>query len=270
MAGTREGRRLSDQYRAEQLAIRAQSLRGLLDIWKGVKPADLSGTIDTFTTAAVLLALDGYDDAALSASRYLPIFRRAEGIRGEPPAVITSPGPARVDIAANLRGAALSGIITARRAGMSTAKAADNGLVKVAGALAKIVLTGGWMTILSHTQRDPVALGWQRVTSGDPCAFCRMLAGRGPVYKSEGAADFTPHDGCGCTAEPVYRKDGVDPQAAVYREEYAAAQRWAATNVTRESATSNNQLNNYRQWLAKGKPEPGDNAPGGGTEESGE
>lgn len=29
---------------------------------------------------------------------------------------------------------------------------------------------------------------WRRVTDGNPCSFCAMLAGRGPVYRSEDAA----------------------------------------------------------------------------------
>lgn len=29
---------------------------------------------------------------------------------------------------------------------------------------------------------------WRRVTDGDPCSFCAMLAGRGPVYRTEDAA----------------------------------------------------------------------------------
>lgn len=44
---------------------------------------------------------------------------------------------------------------------------------------------------------------WKRVLSANPCAFCRMLAGRGAVY-SEGTASFLSHDHCSCTAEPEF------------------------------------------------------------------
>ena len=44
---------------------------------------------------------------------------------------------------------------------------------------------------------------WRRVTDGHPCAFCAMLAGRGPVY-AEDTVDFQSHSKCGCTAEMCF------------------------------------------------------------------
>lgn len=53
---------------------------------------------------------------------------------------------------------------------------------------------------------------WRRVTDGNPCGWCAMLAARGPVYRSAAAAGeghlfhrYTPQHGggnCGCTVEP--------------------------------------------------------------------
>lgn len=37
---------------------------------------------------------------------------------------------------------------------------------------------------------DPYAVGWQRIAYGGACAFCRMLAGRGAVYKNNASASF--------------------------------------------------------------------------------
>lgn len=55
-------------------------------------------------------------------------------------------------------------------------------------------------------------VGWARVTTSlKPCAFCLMLASRGPVYSSDKVALFKGtsmdayHDGCRCRAELVYR-----------------------------------------------------------------
>lgn len=59
------------------------------------------------------------------------------------------------------------------------------------------VLRAGRETIQQSAPR------WRRVTDGKPCEFCAMLAGRGPVYTSEDAADGGQyHAHCGCTAEP--------------------------------------------------------------------
>lgn len=58
-------------------------------------------------------------------------------------------------------------------------------------------------TIAGSSVADPSADGWQRVTDGQACAFCSMLAGRGSVY-SEASADFASHDACGCSAVPAF------------------------------------------------------------------
>ena len=67
-------------------------------------------------------------------------------------------------------------------------------------------------TILSNTKRDPAAVGWRRLASASACGFCKMLAGRGSVYKRD-TATFGAHDNCGCTAAPVFGKGDVGPEA---------------------------------------------------------
>lgn len=257
MAATSTGAALTQAHRAQQLAVQAGSLRGLLVLWRAVDVTRLGDTIDVFAQAAAMLAGQGFDASALAAAQYMTLFRQAE--IGTGAAVAQAARPDRDYLAGQVRGAALRGIIDARRAGMSVPGAKANGLVRVVGTFGKLVLAGGRMTIVGGVQADRRALGWQRATSGDPCAFCRMLAGRGAKYRTEKSADFEPHDNCGCTPEPLYLSDGLDPRAAEYRREWSKSQKWAAENVTRTSSTSNNALNNYRQWLAAGKPEPGRN-----------
>lgn len=58
-------------------------------------------------------------------------------------------------------------------------------------------------TITTSSIADPRADGWQRVGSGDSCAFCRMLIGRGAVY-SEATVDFAAHDHDDCAATPAW------------------------------------------------------------------
>jgi hypothetical protein len=270
MARTAAADRLTEQHRAQQLAVRAGSLRDLVQLWQAVDPADLAGTIGTFAHAAGLLAGQGFDQSGAVAARYYRLFRFAEGVPGVPPAGGRIVKPTTEQLAGQLRGAALSGIINARRAGMSLEGASRNGFVKAAGMLAKLVLTGGRMRLMQNVQDDKQALGWGRVTTGNACAFCRMVASRGPVYKTERSADFESHDGCGCTAEPIYRGDSIDDikQAVDLRSEYDAAQAWARETGNMPSKTSNNSLNAYRRYLSAGKPTPGEG--GKSTEGSGE
>jgi hypothetical protein len=256
VAITPAGTRLTAQHRAQQLAVRAGSLRNLVLLWRAVDVTNLSGTIDTFVAAASLLAASDSRDSAAVASRYYRLFRAAEGVPGTPPAAPLAP-VARPDAAAALRGAALRGIIVARRSGASVDQAARTGFVRTAGELAKLVLTGGRMTLLGAMQRDARALGFQRVTSSDPCAFCRMLASRGPVYKSERSADFETHGACGCGVEMVFDGSPRLGEAEAYYAEFTRAQEWARDNPSRQGGSSNPALSNYRRWLAAGSPTPG-------------
>lgn len=55
-------------------------------------------------------------------------------------------------------------------------------------------------TITGSNLADPKGRGWARETSPDACPFCRMLAGRGAVYRTRETASFAPHDNCHCVA----------------------------------------------------------------------
>lgn len=251
MARTPAGAELTASHHAAQLAVRAGSIANLLKLWRVVDPTDLRNTIDVFVQAAVLLAGSGFDESAGTSARYYSLFRRVEG--GARDNLPQRPGLARpreAELAGELRGAALAGIIGARRKGRTVEQASEIGFVRAAGALAKLVLAGGRRTLVGLVERDRLAVGWGRVTSDDPCAFCRMLASRGAVYKSEAGADFVPHDGCGCTPEPLFKGGRPPEQAAEYAREWQAAQAQARSDGTMSSGTSNDSLNNFRRYLA--------------------
>lgn len=251
MAQTAAGQQLTEAHRAQQLAVRAGTYENLLRLWAVVDPRDLSGTIDVFVRAAVILAGRDFDRSAGVAGRYFELFRRIEGVPGTAGAIVAA-RPSPEAMADQIRGAALSSIIRARRAGLSVERAKARSLTTVLGTIGKLVLNGGRMTIIGSVARDRQALGWGRVTSGDPCAFCRMLASRGPVYKTERGADFQPHDSCGCTAEVIYRGDGASEQASAYAREWQAAQAAARRDGSASSGTANDALNNYRRYLDGG------------------
>lgn len=69
--------------------------------------------------------------------------------------------------------------------------------------------------------RSGEEIGWARVTtSAKPCAFCIMLASRGPVYRSEKTAVYRKsdmgayHNHCQCRAVLVYRGKAWAGQSA--------------------------------------------------------
>lgn len=77
-------------------------------------------------------------------------------------------------------------------------------------------------TILANRRADPQAVGWRRNASGSACAFCRMLADRGAVYR-QATVRFAAHPNCYCTAQPVFRDN--DPGTEVGVIQYVASRR---------------------------------------------
>lgn len=90
-------------------------------------------------------------------------------------------------------------------------------LVEASGAAARQVRAGERQALLRTVAADSRMQGWIRVTDADPCAFCAMLASRGPVYKRNTFSRSDPrftgpgtakvHDHCACSIEPVYSSD---------------------------------------------------------------
>lgn len=81
------------------------------------------------------------------------------------------------------------------------------------GALSRHVRTPGRRTLEDAIEDDPESIAWVRITDGDPCGFCAMLAGRGFVYTTRETALYAEgtrepyHDHCGCTTMPRFRTD---------------------------------------------------------------
>lgn len=166
------------------------------------------------------------------------------------PNIDWKPTDRAVVVSMNVTGPVAQKQKAARGKPLNTAR--DESFTASAGAASRHVLTGGRRSLLTLLNDDPVALGWIRVTDGDPCSFCAVLASRGPVYRSEQTASFLAHDHCACTAEPVYSKNTLWPGRAkefrglwrtstegfsgkdalnAFRRQYEAQQREARRNV---------------------------------------
>lgn len=85
-------------------------------------------------------------------------------------------------------------------------------------------------TILTNQERDPAAVGWRRITRGDGCKLCRMLAARGAVYR-QSTARFAAHGHCNCSAAPVF--DGQDGEEASALQYVASRRRTSAKDRER-------------------------------------
>jgi hypothetical protein len=199
------GETVTDEYRAGQLAVRADALLGVNRLWGLVNVLDLAASIGVFSDSAALSLLGFWRTAADQTVEYLADYRAAQRVPGAAPRFRPAPPPPAGRVSALIRGAALSGIINARRAGRNVEGAKANGLVKTLGDAGKVVMTGGRSTLLRGVEADPKAQGWRRVTAAGACKFCRDLAARGAVYRSERTGGFEAHGHCACTGEIVYR-----------------------------------------------------------------
>lgn len=191
---------LTEQHRLAQLALRAVTLRQLLLIWPAFNLDDVDGTWPAVYTALAALVDGRRRDSAGLAAAYYQAIRVAEEVGGTPTPILADP----VDPAQLALSLAVTGPATVKRLTAANApNVASTTLVRLSGAVGRHVLDGGRQTLIRSLGADRRARGWQRVTSGRGCEFCRMLAGRGAVY-GEDSAQFESHDHCGCTAEPVF------------------------------------------------------------------
>jgi hypothetical protein len=218
MARTAEGAVLTRRHYLAQLGVRAATSRDVMSLWGTVDPTNLTGTYDQFARAATVLTRARHATSSGVAANYQEEFRKAERVAGRA-AVKLGAALTPADALNVIRGAGLSGIINSRQRGFSPQAAARNGLVKVLGATTRLVLGGGRDTIIESVGADTQTAHWQRVTSGEPCAFCAMLATRGAVFTAD-TADFEAHDHCSCSAEAAYEGSAMPLTSQALRSQW--------------------------------------------------
>ncbi|MER5613295.1 hypothetical protein [Streptomyces sp. NPDC002215] len=117
----------------------------------------------------------------------------------------------------------------------------DQAEKKAEAVVQKLVTDQGRGTVQEAVRQDRQATAWARAASLGACAFCKLLATRGAVYKQD-TADFRAHDGCHCGVVPVFKgqrfelSDHAREWERLYRE-------FAAPH-------SGDQLKRFRQALA--------------------
>jgi hypothetical protein len=227
MAVVAEAKRLTEQQRLLQVRIAAATALELRELWRLVDLENLDSTVPTWMAAVQRLVTDRHSASIAVATRYFAAFRVAE--YGQPyTGTLPVPGMSTEALQTSLL---VTGPIRIRQAlsqGRTLTEAGNLALVDSTAAATRHALNGGRDTLTGAVTQDQRALGWARVTSVKPCAFCAMLASRGPVYR-EATARFQAHDSCRCTAEPVYRRNAPWP---------GRSQQWADLYKTQASTAS--------------------------------
>ena len=193
--------RLAEAHRLAQARIGAQTVKEVLAVSKLLDPTDLPGSFRTWLTVLVPLISRQRSVSARTAANYLTTHRALVlGIGTQTPVLAE-----QLPVEAFTTSMVVCGPATIRRltgSGSTIENAVRVAQVRTSRAAMRHALNGGRETITQTVAADPRASGWERVTSGAPCAFCAGLAGL--TFAAEESASFECHDGCSCSAEPVY------------------------------------------------------------------
>ena len=274
---------LTESYRLSQVGVQAQTesevaalMAMLFDI------GDIQGSWPEVEAAIVETVRRQRGVSVQLSQRAYEMIRDAEQIPGVP--TVRGPGAFDVDLfVKNLRivgpGSAGEGLLKSWPDPLGTATS------RTAGEAARVAQNAGRFSMHNSLLADKKCIGWVRVTDGNPCAFCRLLASRGPVYKTadaavatrvkfgagrtrnDGKADrrskgkpggkapgiwsdrangFRAHAHCACQARPIYsERDPLLNRSAQFYDEYEAA------ILARPDL---DPINAYRTWLRRQAP----------------
>lgn len=198
---------LTEAHRLSQLRLGADLVQRMLAAFPVLDPADVDATAPRWLQIVIPMIQAQRMQSTRLAAAYSSAFRALHlGADGEFVATLAPRAdPARLAASLMVTGPIKIKNLTSRAVTLDRAVGIASSTA--ARAAMRHALDGGRQTVQLTVANDTEAIGWSRVTSDAPCAFCAMLAGRGPDYNTEDTASFEAHDGCSCSAEPVYSGD---------------------------------------------------------------
>ncbi|QHB36586.1 capsid maturation protease and VIP2-like ADP-ribosyltransferase toxin [Arthrobacter phage Adolin] len=201
---------LSRDHMAKQVRDAAAVQAGLAVAFdKGLDPANLDATFPTYLRSALSLVSAGRGLAVKTATDYFGAAKRGSGFDEAIPAL----GAPKLDIYRSTQALLMTGPVAVKKqlsSGVGLMAALDSAKKQTLAVGKRLTLEGGRDQLIRLTKEDSLALGWSRVSDGQPCHFCAMLLGRGPVYTSKQTARFEAHNGCGCSVRPFFEGDPDD------------------------------------------------------------
>ena len=256
--------RLALQYRSKQARLSAEFMRQVMKLWRDLAdPARIDGSWSAIRPAFVPLVLMARLGSAQLARSYYMQARSAAGVGDDGFMPSSAPLLSGDRLIKTLDVTGPVEFKKAISAGRTPIQAIEVAAVRMAGSTQYLVLEGGRTAMQDSIDRDAEATGWARVTDNDPCAWCAMLASRGPVYKSAKTAGDprqggnSYHDACACQAWPSFSLE--EPFIGVAERLYDDWRR-----ETRGTG-GKNAVNAFRRWweaegravyAAPGRPSP--------------
>lgn len=195
----------SEEFRAANLELSARAERDLLAFWATLdlsKPEKARDALKRYVP--VLTGVYG-EAAATVAADWYDELRLTEKVPGRFTAVMAAAYPTEY-VEERVRFGA-GHLFTDTPGAM---------LPFLQGAVQKYALQPGRDTIQSSAEADPQSVGWHRETGAGACGFCKMLAGRGGVYRKERSAAFASHSHCHCYAVPSWDPDAPEVPVSAY------------------------------------------------------
>lgn len=237
----------AQRFRRIQALLAAQMARDVLRVWRELmNPAKVDASWPAVRAALMPIVQRAQEQSAtLARSAYMDA-RRAAGV---PDGDFDPSGPLQLAIDRLEASLDVTGPVEFKKAiaaGKTPQQAMDAAAVRMVGSTQYLALEGGRSVMRQSIEADEQATGWSRVTDNDPCAWCAMLASRGPVYKSAKTAGDPRqggnryHDHCACQAWPAFTLDEpfVGGAERLYDD-------WL--RVTRGTG-GRNAVNTWRRW----------------------
>lgn len=214
-----------EQFAQANRNIRALVLAALRAFWGNLETTNAVGTRDALLDYVPLLVAQYGEMATTVAADFFDTMREQAAAPGRFSAVLADP----VDVE-ELRGQirwSIGPLFSRDNPDPATA------LGRLQQKVDEFTLQPGRDTIAHSTGADPAKARWARVPVGKTCAFCLVLASRGPAYRSAETAGQARkfHGDCDCTAVPYWQgsahPEGYDPDALL--QQYMDARRDAGS-----------------------------------------
>lgn len=214
-------RRLTEAYRRDQFRLSAESVvKARVAYNQFLSVADLDASFPAWAVIMDRIVTDGFLGSSRLAAEYVARTAKLAGVEvPEFPHV-------QVNAALLHENLLVNGPVNIKQkiaAGIPPGAAKEQALERFLGVIQEEVLNGGRDVVIGASKYYGRSGRWRRVASGArPCAFCAMLAGRGPVY-SKDTVDFVAHRSCGCTAELVFGEWEPTGKERLWRASYDLA-----------------------------------------------
>jgi hypothetical protein len=198
--------RLAEQHRQQQNRIAAAVAKAVRDaMLQRLSIADLDGTFPAYAVDAVRAITLGRVASARASAAYYAAARADAGFTDsfDVQQVVGMP---LEQLLASLQVTGPVVVKSAIARGEAPVRAMASAQAATLGAAKRHTLNAGRDTQFATAATDHRARRWARVTDGDPCAFCAMLASRGAVYLTTETAGKGQHwhDRCGCQPVMVF------------------------------------------------------------------